>query len=67
MERLPVVFTRGEMQRLFEHLDGVYWVICQLLMVVVPRLEAIMKRAKYLHEIDLLEGMGDVAASYFKK
>jgi len=104
-ERLPVVFTRGEMKRLFENLDGVYWVICQLLYgsglrlsecltlrvkdidldrreilvrdgkgrkdrrtmlseVVMPRLEVIMKRTKHLHEIDLLEGMGEADLPY---
>lgn len=30
-ERLPVVFTQSEMKRLFKQLDGIYWVICQLL------------------------------------
>jgi len=103
--RLPVVFTQNEMKRLFEHLDGVYWVACQLLYgsglrlsecltlrvkdvdldrqeilvrdgkgrkdrrtmlsdAVVPRLERVIKRTKHLHEIDLLEGMGETDLPY---
>ena len=30
-ERLPVVFNQQEMSRLFQHLNGIYWVIGQLL------------------------------------
>jgi len=104
-ERLPVVFTRDEMRRIFSHLDDVYWVVCQVLYgsglrlsecltlrvkdidldrreilvrdgkgrkdrrtmlseVVIPRLKTIMKRTKHLHEIDLIEGLGEVDLPY---
>jgi len=104
-ERLPVVFTQGEMKRILDNMDGIYWVIAQILYgsglrlseclmlrikdidldrreilvrdgkgrkdrrtmlpeKVISQLKIIIKRTKHLHDMDLLEGLGETDLPY---
>lgn len=53
--RLPVVFTREEVQSILRNLDGTRWLMASLLK---DPLKKHLEKVKTLHERDLLEGCG---------